>query len=273
MSEKTEKKPENTDNAPSPIGEISQEPSSFEKFLDANQKRLIIIGILLLLCVIAYVVWDGLRKKGIRDAAADVSSAHTVPMYEAAASKYEGKTAGGSALLEKSRLLWRDQQSAESIKVLEEFISKYPDHPLIGAAHFQHGHRLNKTNKFEEAKAALQKAVDAKFATSSKALLELGNIALKEKKFQEAKDFYNRVISEYPKHGTVKGQAEANLKLVGVNAPTPKQPTPAAANTPGVNLPKIPTPYTPPPIVTQPPSVLQRHLLRPPVNNPPLPNQ
>ena len=43
MSENNEQSP---DNGPSPIGEISQEPSAFEAFLDANQKKLILLGIL-----------------------------------------------------------------------------------------------------------------------------------------------------------------------------------------------------------------------------------
>ena len=77
MSEKPEQQPQ-PDQAPSPIGEISQEPSSFEAFLDAHQKKLIIAGIILIIALVAYVVGDGLKQQELENHSAEVSAARTL---------------------------------------------------------------------------------------------------------------------------------------------------------------------------------------------------
>ena len=174
MSEKTEQQPQ-PDQAPSPIGEISQEPSSFEAFLDANQKTLIIGGIIVIIALVAWVVIDGLKQQQLQNHSAEVSAARTLSELEVEASEKAGTNAGGTALLRKAQLQWRDLQQPEAIETLEAFVSEYPDHPayasgLASLASYQH-----KMGNLEGAKENYGKAVEEEAAISSMARMSSGH--------------------------------------------------------------------------------------------------
>ena len=259
MSENNEQSP---DNGPSPIGEISQEPSAFEAFLDANQKKLILLGILAVLCLVVYVVFTGLGKKAEEEAAAAVAKARTDSDYEAVSQEYEGKNAGGSAILLKSQLLWGDQQQQEAIEALEAFVSKYPKHPAAGSAYASLGSYQQQLKKLDKAKEAFEEAVNSESAASSLALLSLGDLELQAGEDENAEEIYKKIISEYESsHLQVKSMAQERLKLINVKSPTekksePAQPTitPEAATSP-ITVPGItpnPLPETPTPEINQP---------------------
>jgi tetratricopeptide (TPR) repeat protein len=222
MSEKSAPTPA---QGPSPIGEISQEPSAFEAFLDANQKRLVIVGILAIIGLVTYVIYGGLQEMGAKKAAAAVADSRTVPEYEAVSKEFEGKNAGGSALILKSQLQWRDQQQQEAIKTLEQFISEYPEHPALGSAMTSLGSYHQQLGNLEEAKKAFSATSSSGGSTSSLALLSLGDIASHEGDTEKAKEFYNTIITDFgTSHPQVKTLAEQRLKIVGVAAPTEAAP-------------------------------------------------
>ena len=267
MSEKPEQQPQ-PDQAPSPIGEISQEPSSFEAFLDANQKKLIIAGIILIIALVAYVVIDGLKQQELENHSAEVSAARTLAELEAQASEKAGTNAGGTALLRKAQLQWRDLQQPEAIETLKSFVSEYPDHPayasgLASLASYQH-----KMGNLEGAKENYGKAVEEKAAISSMALIYLGDIARGEGNDEAAGEYYDRASSEYGDiHANIRQITERHSKLLGVSAPTevkpaPPAPKPGTASEPvkvdplstNPDLPKNPAvPETPNPVVSDPP--------------------
>lgn len=237
MSGKSQSKPE---EAPSPIGEISQEPSALESFLDANQKKLVIIGILVILILVGYVVYDGLREMTIRDNAALVANSKTVPELEKTSQALEGETAGGSALLLKTQLLWKDQQQQEAVNTLEEFISKYSEHPAIGSAYTRLGSYQQQLQNLAKAKDAYNKAVDTESAASPLALLALGDLAREAGEDESAKVLYERIISDYETKFQMKTLAQRRIDMIGVKAPVEKQPEPPkkpGAVTPPVNSP------------------------------------
>lgn len=230
----------NPAESPSPIGEISQEPSAFESFLDANQKKLVIVGFLIILILVGYIVYDGLKDMEVRGDSAMVSSAKTVPELEKVITELGEKTAGGSALMKKALVLWVEQQRQEAVATVEEFVSKYPEHPAIGSAYARLGSFQQQLGNLTEAKSAFQSAVDAKSAASSYALISLGDLARDEGKDEEAKAFYQRVITEYEEtHFGAKSLANERLELVGVKQPTEKKPEPPKpeAKTPPVTIP------------------------------------
>ena len=224
MSGKSKSKPA---ESPSPIGEISQEPSALESFLDANQKKLLMVGILVILILVGYVIYDGLREMSIRDEAATVAAAKTVPEYEKVSQEMAGKTTGGTALLLKTELLWQDQQQQEALSTLQDFISSYPEHPALGSAYARLGSYHQQLGNTAEAKEAFNKTVETQSATSSWALLSLGDLAREAGENDEAKSFYERIINEYEtSHFQVKALARERLKMVGVTSPTEKAPEP-----------------------------------------------
>lgn len=260
MSENNDQKP---DNGPSPIGEISQEPSAFEAFLDANQKKLIIIGILAILCLIAYVFVTGWEKMAKEEAAAAVANARTAPEYQSVSQEFNGKNAGGSAIILKSQLLWGDQQQQEAIEALETFVSQYPEHPAVGSAYASLGSYQQQLENFDKARDAFREAADSKSAASSLALLALGDLALQAGEDEKAEEFYNKILSEYESsHLQVKAMAQNRLKLINVESPKEKKPEPALKpetatspiEVPGINpAPALnPTPGAPLPVVPQP---------------------
>ena len=71
-------------NAPdsSPIAEISHGPSAFETFLDNNQKKLIILGILIALGMAAWVVKEGIREGNYLSAGNALSAADDTAALE-----------------------------------------------------------------------------------------------------------------------------------------------------------------------------------------------
>lgn len=252
MPENTDQKPE---NGPSPIGEISQEPSAFEAFLDANQKKLIILGILAILFLVGYVVVTGLQKKAKEEAAAAVADARTVPQYEAVSQEYAGENAGGSAIILKSQLLWSDQLQEEAIEALETFVSEYPDHPAIGSALASLGSYQQQLNNLDKAREAFQKAADSESAASSLALLSLGDLALQAGEDEKAEEIYNKIVSEYEtSHLQVKAMAQNRLKLINVESPSEKAPEPPKPTiTPGATTPPVTVPGRAPdpnPVIT-----------------------
>ncbi|MEN8865652.1 MAG: hypothetical protein ABF381_08730 [Akkermansiaceae bacterium] len=241
MSENTDQNP---DDGPSPIGEISQEPSAFEAFLDANQKKLIILGILAILCLVGYVVVTGLQKMAKEDAAAAVADARTVPQYEAVSKEYAGENAGGSAILLKSQLLWGDQLQQDAIETLETFVTDYPEHPAVGSAYASLGSYQQQLQNYDKAKEAFQKAADSESAASSLGLLSLGDLALQAGEDEKAEGIYNKIISEYESsHLQVKSMAQNRLKLINVDSPTEKAPEPPKPpSTPGAITPPVKVP-------------------------------
>lgn len=213
-----------------------------EAFLDANQKKLIIIGILAILCIVGYVIYDGLGKMAAKSAAGDVAAARTVPDFDAVSKEHEGNNAGGTALLLKSQLLWRDQQQQEAIKTLESFIESYPEHPAIGSAYASLGSYQQQLGNTEDAKKSFESSVETGSAASSLALLSLGDIALGSGDSDKAQEYYDQILTEYEKsHFQVKTLAEERIKLIGVQAPTDKAPE-APAPTPGATTPPVVVP-------------------------------
>lgn len=245
MSEKSEQQPQ-PDQAPSPIGEISQEPSSFEAFLDANQKKLIIFGIFIIIALVAYVVIDGLKQQELENYSAEVSAARTLPELEAQASEKAGTNAGGTALLRKAQLQWRDLQQSEAIETLESFVSDYPDHPAYASGLASLASYQYKMGNLEGAKENYEKAVEEKAAISSMALIYLGDIARGEGNDEAAGEYYDRASSEYGDiHLNIRQIAERHSKLLGVSTPTevkpaPPAPKPGAASEP-VKVDPLPT--------------------------------
>ena len=234
MSEKTAPQP---DSGPSPIGEISQEPSAFEAFLDANQKKLVIIGILIILCLIGYVIYDGLGKLSAKNAAADVAAARGVPELDAVSKTHAGTNAGGSALILKAQSLWQDQQQQEAVDTLQSFVSDYSDHPALGSAYASLGSYHQQMGKLDEARTAYQSSTETNSAASSLALISLGDLARSAGDDEAAKGFYDRVAAEYEdSHFQSKLMARQRLELIGVNAPTEKVPEPPKPATPAPSV-------------------------------------
>lgn len=114
-----------SDTTPTPISEISHGPSKFDVFLDKNQKKLIVLAILLLVGMVTYLVVDGLTKISAQSAGAKVTNATTAAEY-AEASKNAPDNTSTTAIL----LMAKAQASTDidgAIDTLKKMIADYPN--------------------------------------------------------------------------------------------------------------------------------------------------
>ncbi|MGJ8695088.1 MAG: tetratricopeptide repeat protein [Verrucomicrobiaceae bacterium] len=240
MSEKED--PQNN-QAPSPIGEIEHGPSGLEAFLDANQKKLMVFGSLLIIAVVAYVIITGVQRKNRETAAAEISAANDLPSLRAAYEKHKDTPAGATALVTIAEKQWADQRQQEAIESLETALSEYPDHPLASSIQLRLGTYHRDLGNLEEATSYFQAAADADTAVSSPALVALGDLALRAGRNDEANAFYQKVGDQYgERHLNFRSLADSHKKLVGVAAPkevTPA-PKPEEAVSDPLKLPELP---------------------------------
>lgn len=268
MSDQPENTPENTATPEGAIGEITHGPSALEQFLDQNQSKLIIAGLALIIGLIGYVVWGGLKKVSEQEASAAVSSAKDISELRAAADEHRGTNAAGAALVKIAQQQWDDQQKDEAVATLEKFIADHPSHRLFYNAKAALGSYYLQLGKVSDAKAVYQEVVEkASLAHElyGVALLNLGDIALRENDPEAAKGFYEKIgvdLANRPVPG-IKKMATDRLEIVGVSAPTPKVevPEPAKPATPdtpgaagGVITPTIPADPAPGAPITVPPA-------------------
>ena len=211
----------------SPIGEIEHGPSGLDAFLDANQKKLMVIATLLVIGVVAYVVITGLQQSAREKAAAEISAANDLPALRALHEEHKNTPAGAVALEKIALIQWQDQRQQEAIETLESIVSDYPDHPLLGSIHMALGTYHRQLEQFDAAKSSFELAVASDSAVSSAALVALGDLALRGNDTDAANESFEKVSILFgERHSNFKQIAENHQKLVGTIAPTELAPVP-----------------------------------------------
>lgn len=218
MSKKNQT-PEN--EAPSPIGEIEHGPSGMEAFLDANQKKLTVIGCVLIVLAIGYVIVTGLQQQKKEDAAAEISAATELSELRSVYEKYQDTPAGAVALNKIAEQQWADQRQQESVETLKSAIAEYPEHPMIGSLNDRLATYYLALGEKDQAKTYFQAAVSSDSAVSSHALFQLASIAQQEGDIEAATGYLGRVVGEYDKrHPSFKAAATEIQKVFEAAAPT-----------------------------------------------------
>ena len=259
---KKDQSPENENDSQtlSPIGEIEHGPSGFEAFLDAHQKKLIIVGGILIVAAIAYVIGTGLKRKEIEAAAAEVSAASDITELRAVYEKFSDTPAGATALVKIADEYWADQEQQKAISTLKDAASQYPDHPNIGSIRARLANYHRALGEKDEAKAQFEAAVESDSAVSSYALQQLAAIATENGDNEAAAAYLNQIINDYGKrHLNFKPITQELQKLIGVTPATevapaeekPKESASAPATLPDLpELPDLPDlPKTPQPVL------------------------
>ncbi|MDB4142061.1 tetratricopeptide repeat protein [Akkermansiaceae bacterium] len=237
----SEKESPQENQAASPVGEISHGPSGFDAFLDANQKKLMIIGVLLVFGVVAYVIISGLRQTAREEASAEISAASDLVSLRTAYDKHKDTPSGAVALDKIAKIQWQDQRQDEAIKTLQSVVSEYPEHPLLGSVQMTLGDYQRQLGQLDKAKESYEAAVASDSAVSSPALLALGDLALRENNNEVAKSSFTKVDSDYgERHSSFKNIADAHKKLVGTMGPTEVAPaSKEGETTPSATVPDL----------------------------------
>lgn len=154
---------------------------------------------LILTALVGYALFEYTTRK-INESAADAfAKAQSVQEYQKVAEQYPHSASGGDAALAAAQKLRQEGKFDESIKAAEDYISKFPKHPLISAAYVTIGGDYEAVSKQEQALSAYQK-VTAAYPNSfvaPVAWLGQGRVLNALGKLDEAKRAYDTVVSQY----------------------------------------------------------------------------
>ncbi|MEM1084515.1 MAG: tetratricopeptide repeat protein [Verrucomicrobiota bacterium] len=236
-----------TPQDPSPIAEISHGPSAFETFLDQNQKKLILLGVLIALGMGAWVVKEGMQDGAYLAAGNDLTAASDLASLEEVVKNHANTPSAASASVLLSDAQWEQGQQDASIATLEAEIAANPEHPATAPARARLAARLHEQGKTEEAKAAYQAILDQPTAAyfGPYALISLGHIAKAEGDLEKAETLYTQAREGYPDNRlaseAAKAEQFANFKMPEEIDPPEPPAEEAAAEGAGVDQ----TPFDP----------------------------
>ncbi len=219
----------------SPIAEISHGPSAFETFLDNNQKKLIILGILIALGMAAWVVKEGIREGAYLSAGHALVAADDAAALEEVMKNHADTPSAASAAVLLSDSQWEQGQQDDAIATLKAEIAANPEHPATAPAYARLAARLSSQGKTDEARTAFQDILarpQAKFYAPY-ALISLGQIAKAEGDVDKAKDYFRQASEGYPgnplANAASKAMQFADFKMPEEIDPPASEPEPEAS--------------------------------------------
>ncbi len=241
---------------PAPLGEIEQGPSKFEQFLDANQKKLIVVVLLLITGVSAYIIVDGLKQKKAVTAGEALVASRDPGDFRHVLNDYPGTPAAGTAQLQLARSLWEEGESEDAKETLRNFIADAPDHPAQPGARMVLASFLLEEGEDEKGLTLLRElAADPKAAyIAPLALIRISDYERKAGNLEDARETLEQANNPNDKNSFLSQRlAEARLETLGValpaTVPRPKPPPPnidvpfLAADAPdSLNTPNDPAP-------------------------------
>ncbi len=200
------------DNAPKPIAEIEQGPSKFEEFLDKNQKKIIILAILIFLGVLAYVFMSGYEKKKAAEAGAAFMQATNEESLNKIITDHSSSPAAGSAAMAIAQLRTTDDDRTAA---LSHFIDNYPDHPGVPAKLLELALIQMNTGKNSDAENTLNKLIanEKSAFLAPRAKIALADIAASEGDLENAEKIYSEIKeSKHPHFSEVAAERLTYLK-------------------------------------------------------------
>ena len=230
---------EDSHDTPRPLAEISHGPSAFEAFLDRNQKGLVVAAILLAIAGGAVIVVRGLKQAAAEEAGSALSKASTVAEFQAVTKDHPKSPAAGSSQVLLADKQWSDGDQDGAIETLRGFIAGNPEHPALPSAKASLATRLLQQGKDGDAEPLFRDLADgaaSKFLAPY-ALLNLGDIAKKAGKLDEAEASYKRVQDSFAT-SPFAATAAKHLRLLKFKLPIEIEAPPAA-------VPPAPVPGTP----------------------------
>ncbi|MCP4731978.1 MAG: tetratricopeptide repeat protein [Roseibacillus sp.] len=241
---------------PAPLGEIEQGPSKFEQFLDAHQKKLIVLVLLLITGVSTYIIVDGLKKKKAIDAGEALVASKDPGDFRHVLKDYPGTPAAGTARLQLARSLWEEGENEDAKETLRAFISDAPDHPAQPGARMVLASFLLEEGEDEKGLTLLRELADDPKAAyiAPLALTRISDYERKAGNLEAAREALEQANNPNDKNSFMsQRRTEARLETLGValpaTVPRPKPPPPKinvpllAADAPdSLNTPNDPAP-------------------------------
>lgn len=230
----------------------------FLAWTEANQKRLILWGTILVLAiagVIFFVYYQGQKEVraslALSNVRVPISPGQPVPPdtaeeYLRVAREHHGTKAGARAMLLGAATLFTDGKYIEAQKTFEQFLREYPDSQWVPQAHYGIGSSLDAQGKVAEATAKFEE-ISRRFASDAlmdEVKLALGRLYENQNKPEQAHKLYSDLVQNNPytgigsEAGVRKEDLEAKFPhLEATNAPiiTPPQLTSLTNRPPTTN--------------------------------------
>ncbi|MGB1259261.1 MAG: tetratricopeptide repeat protein, partial [Akkermansiaceae bacterium] len=219
---------------PTPLAEIEHGPSKLEQFLEAHQKKLIAVAILIALAVVAYFVYDNKKQTEYQESGNRLVQAEEIGDYQDVVKKAPLSAAAGSAQIMISDFQWEDSQE-DSIKTLRDMIDANETHPATPTAQVGLGLKLLEQGKNDEAKEVFERIIGDNSAEyiAPLAMIALGDMAKQAGEIDAAKDWYVQAggtvpPAQSPPANAFADTASSRLALVNAKPPVKIKPAPKA---------------------------------------------
>ncbi|HBM77432.1 MAG TPA: hypothetical protein DD438_04925, partial [Verrucomicrobiales bacterium] len=217
-----------------PLGEIDQGPSAVDRFMEAHQKKLLILIGLLVLGWGTVIVISGMKDIRETQAGEALVAAKDPGDFRNLIEEFKETAAEGTAQLQLARSLWDEGAGEDAKKILEKFIdSDSPAHPAQPAAQMALSSFLREEGEQEEADEMLL-ALAKKSEAAYIAPLALMRASASQEQLGKIDDARNslELATDPSLSGSFLSQrmVEARLETVGVippeTVPRPKPPPP-----------------------------------------------
>lgn len=220
---------ENSATTPRPLGEISHQPATFDRFMDRHQKNLILLAVLLVIAIVAYIIYRGLQQSHEHTAGAALTQADDLPALQKIIKEYPKTAAAGSAGILLSEKQWTEGQQDAAIATLKDFLANHKDHPAAATARASLGSKLASQGKTGDAEKVFQELADSDSARflAPFALISLGDLAKASGDLAKAETFYQRAQNEFPDSKSFATTATLRISLLKAKPPAEIEPPPA----------------------------------------------
>lgn len=205
-------------NTPSPIAEISHEPSKFDAFLEQNQLKLIILAVLVTLAAVGILVFKGLGEIKEQKAGSQLASAQTEEELRAV------MAVGNDKVKATSLLLIADQQAEEdkaaALETLNQLLGNYTNSAVVADAKLRIAKLKIDLNKLEEAESDLKNILASSEAEYTKPIAQalLADLMLTSGRLSESKNIYMEA-GEQAKSALLKQYITVGAEIADVAPP------------------------------------------------------
>lgn len=182
------------------LGEISQGPGAFERFLDQHHMKLLMVGLLAALGVAGYVIKEGMDQGRETAGGNALQEAKDLAALQDVLKNHADSRAAGSAAVLLAETQWEEGQQDAAIETLRAFIATEAGHPAKPTALASLGSKLAAQGKAGDAADVFRTLADDRTNGShlaAFALIGLGDLAHQAGNAEEAKAHYTRVRDEF----------------------------------------------------------------------------
>ena len=169
-------------------------------FWDQYRQIILLAGGAILLAAVAFGIYEYKQNQRITAAGTALAQAVTEDDYRAVINQYAGTVAAGDASLFLGSKLRNDGKYDDAVQVLQDFLDKYPNHPMAAGGDLSIAGTLLAEGKTDDAIARYQE-VAAKYPDSYAApiaVLAQANILRAQNKGEEARRLYENFVASFP---------------------------------------------------------------------------